>query len=193
MEVDEDSISVQKVLAGDTRAFSILIEKHKNMVFTIIIKILRSREDAEEISQDVFLKAYQSLNSFKGNSRFSTWLYRIAYNSAISKTRKKQLEWTTLDDFVINNYSEDNIEQQISALSIEEKSLILEKSLSILPYNEQLLITLFYKQEESIESISKIIGLSTANVKVKLHRLRKKIYNNINISIQEETMINFEK
>lgn len=192
MGIDEDNICVQKVLAGDTRAFSFLIEKHKNMVFTIVVKILHSREDAEEISQDVFLKAYQSLNSFKGNSRFSTWLYRIAYNSAISKTRKKQLEWTTLDDFVINNYSEDNIEQQIEALSIEEKSLLLEKSLSILPENEQLLITLFYKQEESIESISQIIGLSTANVKVKLHRLRKKIYNDMNISIEVKTMINFE-
>jgi RNA polymerase sigma-70 factor (ECF subfamily) len=79
------------VLKGEQSAYTFLVEKHKNLVFSIVLKVLSSREDAEEVAQDVFLKAYQSLGSFEMKSKFSTWLYRIAYNAAISKTRKKKV------------------------------------------------------------------------------------------------------
>ena len=91
MEAKEDQIYIERVLKGDTNAFSHLINKYKDMVFTLVIKIVKSREDAEEVAQDSFIKAYQKLDSFKGQSKFSTWLYTIAYRNAMTKLRKKKL------------------------------------------------------------------------------------------------------
>lgn len=87
----KDLYFIDKIIAGDTESYAIIVNRHKDMVFTIVNRILRSREDAEEIAQDVFLKAFQSLQKFKREAKFSTWLYRIAYNTAISKTRKKKI------------------------------------------------------------------------------------------------------
>jgi len=91
MAYKEDKFYIEKVLKGDTTAYADIVNKHKEMVFTIAVKILRNREDAEEIAQDAFVKAFQALPGFKGEARFSTWLYRIVYNAAISQSRKRNM------------------------------------------------------------------------------------------------------
>jgi RNA polymerase sigma-70 factor (ECF subfamily) len=103
MKVRDDNDYIGRVLSGDVSAYASLVAKHKNLVFSIVLKIVNNREDAEEISQDVFLKAYQSLSTFERKSKFSTWLYRIAYNAAISKTRKKKVEMVAIEETVITN------------------------------------------------------------------------------------------
>ena len=90
MDNNSDQIYIDKVLQGDTNAFAYLINKYKDMAYTIAIKIVKSHEDAEEVAQDSFLKAYEKLDSFKGNSKFSTWLYTIVYRNSITKIRKKK-------------------------------------------------------------------------------------------------------
>ena len=102
MKYQNDNYYIDRVLSGDVSAYALLVSKHKNLVFSIVLKILNNREDAEEIAQDVFLKAYQSLKKFEQKSKFSTWLYRIAYNSAISRTRKKKFEFVGGDYIVLN-------------------------------------------------------------------------------------------
>lgn len=179
MKYEEDIFYIEKVLHGDVSSYEYLVRKHKNLVFSIIVKILNSREDAEEVAQDVFLKAYQSLKSFKKEAKFSTWLYRIAYNSAISKTRKKKIEMTGLDDTMIVNYTTDEIHQGVGHLVEEDRHIMLEKALKRLPEEDNLLISLFYKEDHSIEDISYVTGLSASNVKVKLHRIRKRLYEDI--------------
>jgi RNA polymerase sigma factor (sigma-70 family) len=168
------------VLSGDVQAYALLVNKHKNLVFSIVLKIVNNREDAEEISQDVFLKAYQSLSTFERKSKFSTWLYRIAYNAAISKIRKKKVEMVAMEETVITNYSTDEIGRDMNEMEENDRQLILEKALKRLPEEDNLLIILFYKNENSIEDISDITGLSVSNVKVKLHRIRKKLYKEMN-------------
>jgi len=101
MEFLDDSFYIEKVINGDTSAYTNLVNKHKDMVYTIALRIARNHQDAEEIAQDVFLKAFQSLESFRQKSKFSTWLYRIVYNTAISKIRKKQPEVTALDENLV--------------------------------------------------------------------------------------------
>ncbi len=191
MAFREDEYYVERITAGDTAAFSELVEKHKDWVFTIVVKILRSREEAEETAQDVFLKAYKSLKTFQGKSRFSTWLYSIAYNTAITKTRKRKLKTADLDDVIVENYSEDEVNRELHELSPEEQKKRLYRALDSLPEEEQLLISFFYKKEKSIEEISSITGLSESNVKVRLHRIRKKLYEKLRvineIEIQKET------
>ena len=180
MKFQDDNETIGRVLNGDVAAYASLVAKHKNLVFSIVLKIVNNREDAEEISQDVFLKAYQSLNTFERKSKFSTWLYRIAYNAAISKTRKKRIEMVAIEEIVITNYSTDQIGRNMNELEENDRQLILEKALLRLPEEDNLLITLFYKNENSIEDISDITGLSVSNVKVRLHRIRKKLYEEMN-------------
>ena len=180
MRFQDDNDYIVRVLSGDVSAYASLVAKHKNLVFTIVLKIVNNREDAEEISQDVFLKAYHSLNTFERKSKFSTWLYRIAYNAAISKTRKKKIEMVAIEDSVISNYSTDEINRNMNELDEDDRQIILEKALKRLPEEDNLLITLFYKNETSIDDISEITGLSVSNVKVKLHRIRKKLYEEMN-------------
>ena len=186
MENSSDQNYIDKVLGGDTNAFSYLIEKYKNMAYTIAIKIVKNNEDAEEIAQDSFLKAYNKLNTFKGNSKFSTWLYTIVYRNAISKVRKKKIVTTDIDDHVINNYQSDHDFPQIEAIKNKEQEIYVKKIINKLPETDALLITLFYLNESKVDEIEEITGLTRTNIKVKLHRARKKLYNELSVLLKEE-------
>jgi RNA polymerase sigma factor (sigma-70 family) len=185
MKYQDDNHYIERVLNGDTSAYAALVAKHKNLVFSIALKILNSHEDAEEVAQDCFLKAFQALKTFEGKSKFSTWLYRIVYNAAISRTRKKRLEVIPMDNYVIHNYTEDDVHQGIDGMEAEERRVMVERALERLPGDDNLLITLFYKGENSVEEISEITGLSTSNVKVRLHRIRKKLYEELSAVMKE--------
>jgi len=186
METNSDQICIDKVLQGDTNSFSFLIEKYKNMAYTIAIKIVKNKEDAEEIAQDSFLKAYNKLDTFQGKSKFSTWLYTIVYRNAISKVRKKKIITTDIDDYVINNYQSDHDFPQIEALKNKEQKIYVKKIIDKLPEKDALLITLFYLNESKIDEIEKITGLTQTNIKVKLFRARKKLYNELSLLLKEE-------
>ena len=176
MKFETDTFYLQQIMTGNVRAYAILVEKHKEMVFSIALKILHNREDAEEIAQDVFVKAYQSLANFKNEAKFSTWLYRIVYNTAISKVRKKKIELSPLDESTINNYSDDTSENQFLLSDDPDRFELLQRALKSLPEDENVIVSLFYQNDSSIEDISSVTGLTVANVKVKLHRIRKKLY-----------------
>jgi RNA polymerase sigma-70 factor (ECF subfamily) len=176
MKFETDIFYLQQIMAGNVRAYAILVEKHKEMVFSIALKILHNREDAEEIAQDVFVKVYQSLSNFKNEAKFSTWLYRIVYNTAISKVRKKKIELSPLDESTINNYSDETSENQFLLSDDPDRVELLQKALQSLPEDENVIVSLFYQNDSSIEDISAVTGLTVANVKVKLHRIRKKLY-----------------
>jgi len=185
MGFQEDNFYIELIKKGDTTAFATLVDKHKDMVFTICVKIVRKAEDAEELAQDVFLKVYEKLNTFRGDARFSTWLYRIAYNAAISKTRKRRLEVEAIDDFTINNYSIDDVREELQAADKEEQQALLNKAMESLSEDDYLIIKLFYLSELPVKDISEITGLSQANVKVKLHRIRKKMYCNMKENMEQ--------
>jgi len=187
MKYRDDNYYIERVLKGDVAAYASLIEKYKNLVFSIALKILNNREDAEEVAQDCFLKVYQSLKTFEKKSKFSTWLYRIVYNAAISKTRKKKLELTPLNGNIIQNYSEEETSRAVGGLDPEEQRVLIDLALKRLTEDENILITLFYNGANSIEEISYITGLTVSNVKVRLHRIRKKLYGEISSLIQHQS------
>jgi RNA polymerase sigma-70 factor, ECF subfamily len=172
----DDNFYINQVIEGNRQAFATLVEQHKDMVFTIAVKILRSREDAEEVAQDVFVKAFNALPTFKGEAKFSTWLYRIAYNTAISHTRRSKPVFSAIDDRMIDNYTTDSISKNVNERSTEEQIEAVNFVLDSLPEEENLMITLFYKKQKSIDEISEITGYGSSNVKVKLFRIRKKMY-----------------
>jgi len=184
MKYQEDNHYIDRVLSGDVAAYAMLVSKHKNLVFSIALKIVNNREDAEEVAQDCFLKAFQALGTFEKKSKFSTWLYRIVYNASISKTRKKKLELVPMDNYVIDNYTEDTAASGIGEISPEQQKAMIERAMERLTDDENLLITLFYKGENSIEDISNITGLSMSNVKVRLHRIRKKLHDELAVMME---------
>lgn len=179
MEFQSDEYYIEQVLKGDKKSFAHLVDKHKHMVFTVALRIVRNREDAEEIAQDAFVKAYQSLDKFKQESKFSTWLYKIAYNASISKTRKKKIETAPIEVTVVENYTLDEIFENLDRLEENEQKTIIKQLFDTLNPDESTLITLYYYQQVQTEEIAVITGLSQSNVKVKLHRIRQKMHNEL--------------
>ena len=125
--------------------------------------------------QDVFLKAFRHLNRYKGECRFSTWIYRIAYNAAISATRKKKQELLYIEENTINNVPDDVADSVLARAEDEEQVDRLSRAIDQLNGEEKALITLFYYEEKSLEEIGEVLKISISNVKVRLHRTRKKI------------------
>lgn len=157
------------------------------MVYTIAYRILQQREEAEDVAQQVFVKAYQKLDSFQRTAQFSTWLFRIAYNAAISAQRKKtaasairttelkeQLKTTV--DLEDENSTEADLQQ-------------LEKALEQLPAADKGIISLYYLQQQSVDEISQITGLSASNVKIRLFRIRKKLQEMMQHEIKSATRL----
>jgi len=179
MTFKEDTFYIKQVLEGDNSAFAMLVERHKDMVFTIVIKLVKNHHEAEEVAQDVFIKAYQALPGFEGTARFSTWLYRIAYNTAISKLRKPKKVFAPIDENLIDNFTTDSVERGVEALSQEEMLLALNSVMEKLPEEDSLLLNLFYKNSMTVEDISQITGLTQSNVKVRLYRIRKRMYDEL--------------
>lgn len=176
----DDTYYIQKTLDGETDFFSRLVDRYSHRIYLLILKIIRQREDAEELTQDVFIKAYKVLSSFKGDCRFSTWLYRIAYNQAISATRKKKHEFLYIEEDTINNVLDQHVDDALNDNDNSELLSKLGKALEVLPPEERGLISLFYTDDHSVEEIAAITGMTESNVKVKLHRTRKKLYVIIN-------------
>ena len=164
---DEDII--RQVLNGNRNAYALLVNKYKDRVFSLALGIVRNRELAEEIAQDVFVKAYSSLKKFRQEAGFSTWIYRITYNTAVSETRKKKHKMLAVEDVEATDLDPEKAEEK------EKKYLTLEKAVDGLEPEEKLIITLYYYEEMNMEQISKTTGLTVSNVKVKLFRIRKKL------------------
>lgn len=175
MTQSDEAQYIERILNGETELFSVFLDRYSRPLHVLIVQIVGCAEDAEEIVQDVFLKAFRSLNSYKRDCRFSTWLYRIAYNAAISATRKKKHEYCYIDECTINNVPDEQEAILFEETGSEERVSQLVEAIDRLDSQEKALITLFYYEEKSIEEISEILNISISNVKVRLHRTRKKL------------------
>ncbi|WP_347924715.1 RNA polymerase sigma factor [Pontimicrobium sp. SW4] len=170
-----DQVYIEAILNGDTNAFSVLVNRYKDLVFTLALRMMKHTEEAEEAAQDTFIKAYKSLNKFKGDSKFSTWIYRVAYNTCLDRLKKNKRQQYTVE---INEYTEHQVKTLDNALDkieAKEKEQAIQDCLVLLPSEDSFLLTLYYFEELSLEEIGKIVDLKPNNVKVKLFRSRKKL------------------
>ena len=176
-EALQDADIIQQVLKGEQQAFSVLVERYQHLVFTIAFRFVNNREEAEELAQDTFVKAYRFLADFNNTSKFSTWLYAIANNTCLSFLRKKQGVTISVEEEQITVLSErGGVAVNASSMSEErsQKALMAEAIQKLQPQDAEL-ITLFYMAEQNLEEIGAIIGTDTNNVKVKLFRARQKL------------------
>ncbi|PLX14066.1 MAG: RNA polymerase subunit sigma-70 [Marinilabiliales bacterium] len=170
---ETDEAIIERVLSGRREDFALLVDKYKDKVFALVIGIIKNNELAKEVAQDAFVKTFVSLKKFRKESSFSTWIYRIAYNTAISETRKASYKNVALDERYLVNNTEINDESEIK----EEEHRKLNKAISLLKSDEKLILEMYYYEEKAVKEISEITGLGKSNVKIKLHRLRKKLRN----------------
>jgi len=175
MTTNNDQHYINKILQGDSKSFAILVDRYKDLVFTLALRMVKNREEAEEVSQDTFLKVFKSLNKFKGDSKFSTWIYRVGYNTSLDRIKKnKRAQRTvTIDEFTEHQIK--TLDNALDNMEMEERKLAIQNCLQLLPSEDGYLITLYYFEELSLEEISKIIDITVNNVKVKLYRSRKKL------------------
>lgn len=186
MNYREDSFYIKKVLQGNLPSFAILVEKHKGMAYTLALRIAKNQEDAEEIAQDAFLKVYDSLNTFKQDAKFSTWLYKIIYNTAISRFRKKHIESYSIEESMIVDSAHEQEDDGLDILHHQERKLIISTAIGRLKEDEGVAMTLFYLNENSIREIEEITGFTSSNIKILLFRGRNNLLFELKKILNEE-------
>jgi len=178
---------IEQTLAGNQAAYADLVKRHQRFVFTLAMRFCKSREDAEEVAQDCFIKAYRSLASFQGQAKFSTWLYSIVYTTAMTFLRKKRVDTDSIDDE--NTYIQ--LENQSSGLNNnmaekKSRSYYLNQAIGQLLPDDAAIITLFYMGEQSLEEIGQTLGIEPNTVKVKLFRARQRLKEKLEKSLKDE-------
>mgnify|MGYP003294577716 CR=1 FL=1 len=174
---------IDRTIHGDDDAFAQLMERYASGVYVLIVRITRNEEDAEELTQDVLLRVFENLPYFNFKSSFSTWLYRIAYNCAISFARRKRQPLYPIEENRLRLVGDDDLERMEAASENEQQIEALTRAINRLDAEERALITLFYYEQRPIAECAEIMSQSQSNIKVRLHRIRKKLY----ILIQNET------
>jgi RNA polymerase sigma factor (sigma-70 family) len=174
LESSKENILIQNLRQGNRKAFEEIVNIHKNMVYSISLKIVNNSFDAEEISMDVFMKAFDKIDSFKGDSGFGTWIYRIAYNMSISHVRKKKNELIDLDSFAYKIVDESGRDPLAIMLQSEDSNKI-NRAFANLNKDERELLTLSYLDKMKNKDIGLLMNLSESNVKVKIHRIKSKL------------------
>jgi RNA polymerase sigma factor (sigma-70 family) len=162
-----DEEIIQQVLHGNTAAFAVLVQRYQSLVFTIALRIVARREEAEETAQDVFMRVYNNLANFKGDARFSSWLYRIAHNTALNKLKtagKDVLMAQMPDTATIHNQAEQTFNAEY-----------VNTAIASLNAEDATIITLFYLSENSLDEIAEVLNIDANAAKVRLHRARKKL------------------
>jgi len=176
MNATTDQELINQTLKGDTRSFGVLVERYQDFVFTIVYRMVKVREEAEEVSQDTFIKAFESLASYRGEAKFSSWLYSIAYRKALDSIRKNKKNKTSeiIDD--ITEGEIDSIDNALHFLEVKERKKTIQECILKLSEEEAAIITLYYFDDQSVREIAVITKLSEDNVKIKLYRSRKKLF-----------------
>lgn len=176
MNLVTDETLIEKVLAGECQAFEILIKKHQGVIYNYLYKITLSKEDAEDITQEVFIKAYNKLYTFERKANFSTWLFKIAVNTLNDNFKKKKVFELEKEEAMMSiKCSERDIPEE--ALSLKEKKLEVLKLLEGLTLEQKNAIILKYVRGLSYKEIGKVLGVSEESAKMKVYRARKKLCN----------------
>jgi RNA polymerase sigma factor (sigma-70 family) len=175
----EDRQLIDMALQGDEKAFETLLNKYRNLVFSIMIKMVRNHQEAEDLTQEAFMKAFNSLSFFNDEFAFSTWLMKIASNNCIDYLRKRKLRTYSIHEPI--QYKDEKIEIDIpdheptpeKHLLQNERAEMIQTAIDELPERYRYVILLRHKEEKSYEEISEILNLPLGTVKAQIFRARE--------------------
>jgi RNA polymerase sigma-70 factor (ECF subfamily) len=193
MTTNKDQYYIDQVLEGNTNAFTTLVDLYKDLVFTLALRMLKNREEAEEVAQDTFIKVYKSLQKFKGDSKFSTWIYKVTYNTCLDrlKKNKRHQQVVSIDEFTEKHVKK--IDNALENMVEEERLQAIQECIELLPSDDGFLLTLYYFEEQSLAEISSVVGISANHVKVKLFRSRQKLASILKERLEPEMIAHYER
>jgi len=186
--MDPEHETIRRILGGDSREFGVLVDRYKDRAFALALRLLESREDAEDAVQDAFVKAYRRLAEFRGDCRFGTWYYRILYNTCISRISRRPADSLSLDDVASaqGEIAVSNEPDRLEMMVADECGEILGEELQKLPRKFQAVLTLFYVQEQRYEEIAAILDVPLNTVKSHLFRARELLRKRVQDRYNEE-------
>lgn len=171
-----DETLIQQALGGRQTAYAMLVRRYEQYAFTLAFRLVKNREDAHEVAQDSFLRAFRYLPEFRGEAKFSTWLYKIVRSTALNFLRKTQPDIRSLDDesrpLKLPNTATPDASNHLERT---ERQLTIQKAIAQLSPDDANVITLFYLYEHSLEEICQITALTMTNAKTKLCRARQRL------------------
>ncbi len=187
---ESDTDILLQVRDGDVRQFAVLVDRYKDRALTLALRLVRNREEAEELVQDAFVRAYRHLRSFRGDSAFRTWFYRILYNVCMTQVRRRARREPLLhlEDQPTMKDAVPDTEMATALDQLEEKEVagIVSGELLTLPDKYRTVLTLFYTEEMSYEEIGEITGLPVGTVKSHLFRARTLLREKLVTRLREE-------
>lgn len=181
--IQEENLLIDRILAGEERCYADLVDRYKSYAFTIAMKIVNNRGEAEEVAQDAFIKAFNYLKNFNRQARFSTWLYRIVFNTAISYKRKNRIVTEGIE-----NKHLVNPERADSGIERNDKQVFIGQALKRLNEADQLAIQLFYIKEFSLEEVADMMGQNVNTIKVRIHRARQRLADELKLLLKKEAL-----
>lgn len=184
-----DAQIVEMVLQGDASAFQELVRRYQKPVFGICYRMIRQREEAEDLAQEVFIKAYRYLGQYNHTHKFSSWLLKIATNTSIDAIRKKRVETLPLDEEIKTNHEDVSAEK---AFLQEEMQRDIEKAIAALPPDYRMVILLYHHHGQSYQQIAEGMEIPMSMVKNRLFRARKILKESLK-SLKEESQWTAEK
>jgi len=193
MSTIPDQHYIDRILHGETNLFAVLVDRYKDMIFTLSLKMIKNREEAEEAAQDTFIKVYNSLSKFKGDSKFSTWIYKISYNNCLDRLKKNKKEDFNISIDEFSSHLVKTMDNALSALEEKERKQAIQNCLNLLPREDNFLLTLFYFEDQNLEEIGKIMNLNANNIKVKLFRSRQKLATILKKQLEPEIIECYER
>jgi RNA polymerase sigma factor (sigma-70 family) len=181
--IQEENALIDRILAGERQLYANLVNKYKSYAFTIALKILENKPEAEEAAQDAFIKAFHYLKTFNRQAKFSTWLYRIVFNTAISYKRKNRQQFQNIEDTVIEYH--DRADTQIEK---DDKQLFISQAMEKLNESDRLSIQLYYIRELSLEEVAETMGQNLNTIKVRVHRARQRLADELKRILKQEAL-----
>jgi RNA polymerase sigma factor (sigma-70 family) len=181
--IEEEHKLIDRILSGEERCYADLVDQYKSYAYTIALRIVNDRAEAEEVAQDSFVKAYNYLKTFNKQARFSTWLYRIVFNTAISYKRKNRLITVGIE-----NKQVENPERADAGIERDDKTIFIGQALRKLNDADQLAIQLFYIKEFSLEEVADLMGQNVNTIKVRIHRARQRLADELKVLLKKEAL-----
>ncbi len=173
-----DETLIQQALAGRQSACAMLVKRYEKYVFTLALRFVKNREDAHEVAQDCFLRMFRYMADFRGDCKFTTWLYKIVYSTSLNHLRKQRPDILSLDDDERPVPIKDEGSPDASAeLERSDRNASLHQAIEMLSHDDAGIITLFYLYEQSLEEICQVMDLTMSNAKTKLCRARQRLKN----------------
>jgi RNA polymerase sigma-70 factor (ECF subfamily) len=188
-----DQHIIEEIRAGNTRRYALLVDRYKSQSMTLAARMVGDRHEAEELVQDAFLRAFRSLEKFRGEAKFSTWLYRIVYNVCATRiSRRKPKPWQLE---IEDGRQQDNLLADVESMTAQERmeedelQQAVDSAIDALPEKFKLVVTMFYVQEMSYEEIGSVLNQPLGTVKANLFRGRNLLREQMRSALKGEMKV----